>query len=1220
MAAVQNGMANGHGNAFTSAFAQSSRRFSDIPSTIDIQVSMGGAGPSADEAVEINLEDLFDDPTELITVMQQESAGKNVWMTVALAYAKQHKVDHAIELLTQGLIAVAQSAPRDRLALLSCLCWLFLWKSREAPRVVSSLSADPSAKTKDFYLTESTRILNEASHINPSFPPLFLARGVLLLLKVSLMAPTKSLGGGSQDASERVVMLKQALKSFDDAIRVSDGKNMMAVLGKARTLFSLGRFAPALESYQEVLAKMPNLIDPDPRIGIGCCLWNLGYKEDAYNAWKRALELNPASPIGNVLLGLYYLQSTSHLPTSDPKFIENYKKAMTVYTQKSYKANQNVPLTCATFGAHFLSMKMLKQAETLARKAIELTDVNAIASDGWYLLARKEHYLDDIAKAADFYRKADEARGGDSKGFLPAKIGLAQLQAQNGDVEGAKFRLEKIVQQSKNIEAIALLGTIYADEVFANYNSPIRESKAAETKKAISYLETVRMAWKDPKKNLSPDSAILLNLARLYESDQPEKSLQCLLQVEQMEIDQIPEEDRPDDIEDEQELKTALRANLPPQLLNNMGCFQYHADRLDQAREMFQTALNACVKVGERDESMDTDALVTSISFNLARTYEAAEMKEEAKKIYQGLLERHADYTDASTRLAYIALREAPSGDGPKICSTLAKENPNDMEVRSLYGWYLSKAKKRIVHLHEDPEQQHHKKTLQQFDKHDRYGLTAMGNLNLLCAREMRRDTDSEKDKRSQIYRTAVSFFDKALQYDPQNAYAAQGMAIALAEEKRDFASAISILTRVRDTIKDPSVLINMGHIYAELKQYQKSIENYESALAKDRGHDFQLLACLGRVWFHRGRQEKSLVAMQTALDYSRQALDLVTDGRQYYAFNVAYVQFQIAQLIFSLPAAKRTLAALNLASSDLDTAISSFEKIASQPAPPFPKHDLEMRAAMGKNTMKKQLDRAAKEQDEFETKNREKLEKAREKREEEVKRMEGARRDRERVEEEQRERVKEERRKIKERDEERAQARAKVEDERRDREGSDDEGGKRRSGTTRSKAGRKRADADDDDLDQDPDAEKPKKKRRLQQKGSSRKNFKSQELIVDSDDNDSDEPEMQDDSPTPPPPRSRATGSEDVEMRDEDDDEDLFDAPSPAAATAAPPSSRSAPRASQRKRIEDDDEDDEDEPPVEKRRRVGSGDEEVADDEPLNPIEDAIDDILPDMASSPDA
>lgn len=67
----------------------------------------------------------------------------------------------------------------------------------------------------------------------------------------------------------------------------------MALLGRSRAQFSLGKFAEALQGYQQVLERSPDLSDPDPRIGLGCCLWQLGYKDDAQVAWQRALEIVP---------------------------------------------------------------------------------------------------------------------------------------------------------------------------------------------------------------------------------------------------------------------------------------------------------------------------------------------------------------------------------------------------------------------------------------------------------------------------------------------------------------------------------------------------------------------------------------------------------------------------------------------------------------------------------------------------------------------------------------------------------------------------------------------------------------------------------------------------------------------------------------------------------------------------------------------------------------
>ncbi|KAH0558716.1 hypothetical protein GP486_004639 [Trichoglossum hirsutum] len=1112
----------------------SSLRFSDIPPTVDIPILGVGEGGE----VEVDLEGaLMDDPTELIMLLENEGAPKALWMTISAAYAKQGKTDNAIELLTKGLGALARGEAKEKLPLLTCLCWLYLWKSREAPRTVPEGTLVSEAKTKDYYLQASTATLNEASRINPAFPPLYLARGVLYLLRSSLQPPSKSTGEGSPDQSERVETLRQAIKCFEDALRVSGGKNMMALLGKARANFSLGKYAEALEGYQEVLNGRPDLIDPDPRIGIGCCFWMLGFKDDAKIAWERALELNSESKVANVLLALYYLGASSSLPTNDPNFAQLYKKAINEYTQRAFKLDKGFPLTCTTFAGYFFTHRNMNHVENLARKSIEYTDVNAIASDGWYLLARKSHYDNNYERSSEYYRRADEARGGMDKGYLPAKFGIAQLQVLAGDLDGAKFRLEKIIQQSKTLEAMTLLATLYAEDVFKNQAAGFKEDKSNEAKKAIGLFEAVRLAWKDPKKNMKPDSAVLLNLARLYETDHPEKSLQLLQQVEQMEIDMLPEsvrparvkpedgeEDKDKTAEEEAALTAMIRENLPPQLLNNIGCFQYQAEKYDLAREMFQTALNACIKTEPKTEKADVDALVTTISFNLARTHEAAGLLDEAKNVYEGLLKLHEDYTDALTRLAYISLRQSPNGDGPKAVTKLYQSDSTNLEVRALYGWYLGKSKKRAANIAEDPEQRHYKHTLQHHEKHDRYSLTGMGNLYLMTAREMRRETDSDKEKRRKTYEKAVEFFDKAVQLDPKNAYAAQGIAIALIEDRRDFAGAVQIFMKVRETIRDASVYINLGHAYAELRQYSRAIENYEAALAKDRANDPQILACLGRVWLLKGKQEKNISSMKNALEYSQRALEIAPE-QIHFKFNVAFVQFQIALLIISLNEGSRTLVDLEAAAVGLDEAIESFTEIAHSKNPPYPKNDIESRANMGRNTTRRQIERAVQTQRDYEEKNAAKLQEARMLREEDMRQKEEARRRAEEAAREEQRRIAEERQKILERD--RALAERRAEDERKLEEAnftSDGEGGKKKR-LKRATGGKRKKKAEEGDSESEGEGGKSRgrsgtsasapqtedegrpqrtKRRKLEKRGNAGSNrFKSSEIVHESDDED---------------------------------------------------------------------------------------------------------------------
>ncbi|EOD47725.1 Tetratricopeptide TPR-1 [Neofusicoccum parvum] len=1145
--AALNGLANGingHGHANG---AIESKRFSDIPGVIDVTVAEGDVV----EQVEIDLVELADDPTELCILLENESVVKSTWMTIALAYAKQHKFALAIDILHKARDAFSRAGAEEKLSILSALFWLNLCMCREAPRLRPD-GASPDLRTKEQWIQAATANLNDASRISPSYAPLFLARGVLYLLRASAITQTKA---GAPDSAERTDALRQAAKCFDDSNRAYGGKNLMATLGKARVQYSLGKYADALQCYQQVLERAPDMVDPDPRIGIGCCLWQLGHKDDAKNAWQRALELCPDSKTANILLGLYHLNVSSQYPTSDPAFAPIYKKAMTQYTQKAFKLDDKYPLTCATFGGYFLMRKAMAQVERLSRRAIDFTDVNAVAGDGWYLLGRKEHYENEISKALEYYQRADTARGGEDRGYLPAKFGIAQIRIMMQDFEGAKLRLEKIIQQSKSIEAMTLLGTLYAEDVFTAQTSNLKEDKSNELKKAISLLEGVRSSWKDPKRKVSPDSAVLLNLARLYETDHPEKSLQCLHQVEQMEIDEIPEEDRPEEPqapdskqenyeaarEVHEEAKRAyvntLRENLPPQLLNNMGCFYYQQEKYAQARELFQSALNACVKVGDKDQSVDTDALVTTISYSLARTYEAEGMLDEAKKVYEGLLQRHSDYVDANIRLTYIKLRQSPQDEGPKAMSELYKAESSNLEVRALYGWYLSKAKKRTNNINEDQEQRHYKHTLQQYDKHDRYSLTGMGDIYLAIAREMRRDTEQDKEKRRKMYQRAVEFFDKALQLDPKNAYAAQGIGIALIECNKDFAGAVQLFTKVRETMKDPSVYINLGHVYCELKQYSRAIENYEAALAKDRARDATILACLGRVWLLRGKQEKSVQAMKTSLDYSQRALEVAPE-QIHFKFNVAFVQIQIAQLIYQLPENARSLEEVEAAAKGLDDAIEAFIAIAKSPNPPFPRNDIEQRANMGKNTMRKQLDRAIQSQREYEEKNAAKLKEAREKREAEIRKREEEKRQKEEAEAERLRQIAEERQKMQERDRELAAKRAE-EDKRRDEAEmtTDSETGERKKRAKRKAGGggkrKKKGDGSDSEGEAGSDSEggrrgrrsrrrtttsatpgvsgdeKPRKakKRKLERKTKQSSKFKSSEFVQSDDDSDLEDP-----------------------------------------------------------------------------------------------------------------
>ncbi|CAN9221305.1 unnamed protein product [Alternaria alternata] len=1130
-------------------------RYSDVPSSITISVADDEGGQLD---VEIPLdEQIQDDPTELCDILEAEKSATSTWVQVAVAYAKRKRIETAIDVLRQATQVFNRARGEDRLSILNGLCWLYLLKCREAPRVRPQ-NADGDVKLKEYWIQSATGVLNDASRISPSHPP-----------AASLQGPATA--AGSTVSPERMETLKQAAKCFEDALRASNGRNLMAKMGKARVHYSMGKWADALKGYQNILESSPDLLDPDPRIGIGCCFWQLGHKDEAANAWQRSLELNPKSKIALILMGIYNFQQTANLSTSDPKFAALIKKATGEYIQPALKIDNQYPLSCATVGSYLALRRDLAKTEDVAKRAIELTDTNAIASDGWYLRAKVAHQQENTSLAAEYYQKSDQARGGEERGFVPAKFGLAQMNVLMNNYDGAKFRLEKILQQSPNVEAQTLLGTLFAEDVFTAQNNKSTEDKSAELKKALKYLESVQSAWKDPKKKVTSDQSVLLNLARLYETEHPEKSLKCLEEVEQMEIEAIPEEDYPEGVEEGAELTAALRQLLPPQLLNNMGCFHFQAERYVRAQELFQVALNACVNAENRDDTIDTDALVTSISFNLARTYEAEGQAEEAKKVYNSLLQRHPDYVDARIRLTYIALRENPQDEGPRAMKDLFKENEDNVEVRALYGWYVNKSKKRTSNFAADDEQRLYKHTLQKSDKHDRYSLMGMGNIHLAIAREMPRSSEQDKEKRRKGYERAVEFFDKVLQLDPKNAYAAQGIAIALVEDKKDYSTALQIFTKVRETLKDHSVFVNLGHTYCEIRQYARAIENYEAALSRNRHNDPKILACLGRTWYLRAKHERSLAGYRTALDYSKQALKAAPADLNS-QFNVAFVQFQIASQVHQLKETQRTLEEVDEAATGLTEAIEALDKLAKEETPPFPRADITSRANMGRNTIAKQLERDREQQAIYEGENATKLDQARRIREAEVRRREEEKARAEAEALEKKRKYAEEQQRLLQRDRELMEKRN--EEERRRMEEDEDKEVRKAERKARGPKGPKRkkknADSDTDDGlpsdDDEPrsrrrrttasgtedlsDEERPreKKKRKLARKSEPAGKYKSAEFIDD---------ESDEEAAGPADDANAAAGSDDEGaataaprprkarvVDDEDEDDDAVAAP----------------------------------------------------------------------------
>ncbi|KAG4301968.1 hypothetical protein PCK1_001944 [Pneumocystis canis] len=1022
------------------------------------------------QLVEIDCSTLPEDAGELCEILECESASKEFWIQFSYEYRRQGYINQAIDILTRGL--KANMSRESKLPLYSMLATLYLEKARHAPQTITQESLRLEVQTKDYYHQKVTQALNEANRTDFSFLPNIITRAVWNIMR----------------SSSDKALIDQAGKYFDSLLKADPG-NLFAMLGKARVLFSRKNYIGALKLYQTILSSKPDF-NPDPRIGIGLCFWELNMKLDAKVAWERSLELDEKNISANTLLALYYLYSSfSKLGTSE--FLQEYQKSLE-YAQNAYKKSQESPYSANILASYFFFKKNIDSAIKLSEKALQYANTNFLISHSLFLMARSYHYMKNYEKASGLYQQSYNTK---ENNFISA-IGLGQIKLIQDDIIGAKLIFEKITEQyPKCIEALTILGSIYTHEILS-MNS--KNDKPLELQKAKSLLERAIRLMNDSAEREFSDSGIFITLAALCEDEDNDVSLESYKRA--------------------LDLEHKFPTNILPQLLNNIGVLHHTKGNLENARQFYQNALNQCVSMGQQENNTtNVDALVTTLTYNLARCEEQAENYEDAKKFYEELLQRHPDYVEARVRLCHMEIMKGGTEDTSKKIKRLIETDPDNLDVRAYFGWYLSWQKWGKT-SNDDLEQRHHTHTLKYFDKHDRYSLTAMGNLHLRMARESRPTTDAEREKRQKMYEKAVEFFDKALQLDPQNAYAAQGIAIALAENKQH-AKALLILSKIRETLKNESVYINMGHCLTEIKQYSRAIEAYELALNKyQNGSNLMTFSALGKVWLQRGKEERNLSALKEALKFTEKALTLQPNNTSI-IFNVAFIQFKFAEVIRILPENKRSIDDLEYALKNLNSAIKTFSDLANSKYPPYSKEDIQQRANMGRNTTLRQLERAIQQQKEFESNNLAKLDSARQKRKEEQEKKQ-AEAEALRVSEEKRQKeLAKERRIMQEQAKEWAMKRKEeytvVEDDLEKDKGSDDQGRSKKKNKLKKKK-QKKLDNDESELSNTETGERnnhnnekqkkiksdeqPKKKRKISKINSKREIVSSDSEIEDKD------------------------------------------------------------------------------------------------------------------------
>ncbi|XP_022088278.1 RNA polymerase-associated protein CTR9 homolog [Acanthaster planci] len=645
--------------------------------------------------------------------------------------------------------------------------------------------------------------------------------------------------------------MDQADAQFNFVLNQSQN-NIPALLGKACISFNKKDYRGALAFYKKALRTNPGC-PAAVRLGMGHCFNKLNRPEKARAAFERALELDPKC-VG-AIVGLAILEINSKAADSIRTGVQLLSKAYTI--------DSSNPMVLNHLANHFFFKKDYTKVQHLALHAFHGTDNEAIQAESCYQLARAFHVQNDYDQAFQYYYQATQFA---STAFVLPHFGLGQMYIHRGDSENAAQCFEKVLKaQPGNYETMKILGSLYATSL----DEAKRETAKGHLQKVVDEFPDDVEAW--------------IELAQILELTDVQGALAAYGTATRI-------------------LKEKVQADVPPEILNNVGALHFRLGNLQEAKRYYEASLLHSKAEAEHDETY-YGAISVSVSYNLARLYESMFQFDKAEKLYKDILREHPNYVDCYLRLGCMARDRGQIYEASDWFKEALQINQDHPDAWSLIG-NLHLAKQEW-----GPGQKKFERILkQQATQNDSYSLLSLGNVWLQTLYQPTRD--KEKEKRHQD--RALAMYKQVLRNDGRNLYAANGIGAILAmkgyiRESRD------VFSQVREATADMcDVWLNLAHIYVEQRQYISAIQMYENCIKKFfKHHNTEVLTYLARAYIKAGK----LKECKTCLLKARR----VAPHDTLILYNIALVLQRIAMAV--LKDEKSNLKTVLSAVSELETA-----------------------------------------------------------------------------------------------------------------------------------------------------------------------------------------------------------------------------------------------------------------------------------------------------------
>lgn len=290
-------------------------------------------------------------------------------------------------------------------------------------------------------------------------------------------------------------------------------------------------------------------------------------------------------------------------------------------------------------------------------------------------------------------------------------------------------------------------------------------------------------------------------------------------------------------------------------------------------------------------------------------------------------------------RLADIAARSGRAGEADRLIKQCQASDDKDAVVRA---YTISEL------VRQDRWEELRRYFKKEQVTQDVYIVAARAALHYHLAREGKVD---ESERRKNFLRSAEAF-GQALAMDPACSFAAQGLAISIAEDNlpsmkkggdgssesraRAFDVALSIFNRIKDSMPGTSVLINSAHCHFGRGEEERAVETYLAASAMHGDKDIQILLYLTRAYYQLATKSESYPTMLKAVSYCQRALHLKPADKAI-LYNLAMIQQKAAELVLGLNASKRTLTDVRQVITQAEHSTQNFRTLADLQEKPLP-------------------------------------------------------------------------------------------------------------------------------------------------------------------------------------------------------------------------------------------------------------------------------------------